>query len=310
MHEPAVVHREKASVANTVRIYSQSIAVIGLALLCSCATAPDGPAIIPASELPADVVMNKEAGRGMDLFVKLRLENGQEFMCAVDTGSPYSQLPKSTEPVLGKLLGTRRFSTLESSNEKENVYAAPKLYLGNTPLLTGSHIGTSDSPMGVLGMDCLRHYCIQLDFQAGKMRFLDSEHVNAAGLGKAFPLTASRYAVIHHGGLFEQKGNELLIDTGCFYDGMANSGLFQREFREQKAQPVPMLNGGVAAGFACFPKCRWDGETYANLIIRKGRPTLIGLRFLARHQVTFDFPKGILYLKRTSGDALRPAGSP
>ena len=42
--------------------------------------------------------------------------------------------------------------------------------------------------MGMLSIDCLKHYCIQLDFAAGKMRFLEPEHVNAVQLGKAFPI--------------------------------------------------------------------------------------------------------------------------
>ncbi len=250
----------------------------------------------------------------MMLFVRLRLEGGGEFPCAVDTGSPNSLLPKSLEQMLGKRLATGRFSTLDSSDETEHVYAAPKLCLGNTLLVTGSYIGTWDSPFGVLGMDCLRHYCIQLDFQARKMRFLDPKHLNAAELGKAFPLMVFPYAAIHHGGLFEQKSSQLLIDTRCWYDGTVNSGLLRQAVREQKAHPIPLLNGGVlegmAPGFAYFPKCFWDGETYTNLIVGSGQPKLLGLRFLARHQVTFNFPKGTMFLKRTSGDALPFATPP
>ncbi len=141
-----------------------TIISIGLVLLCTCATPPHGPAVFPASELPAEVAMNEEAGRGMLLFVKLRLESGEDVSCAVDTGAPTSLLPKSVEPKLGKCLGEAEFSTLDTSKAKERIFAAPKLYLDDTPLVMGSHIGTWDSSMGVLGLDCLRHYCIQLDF--------------------------------------------------------------------------------------------------------------------------------------------------
>ena len=193
---------------------------------------------------------------------------------------------------------------MDGGKEEENIYAAPKLYLGDIPLVTGSHIGTWDGSVGVLGMDCLRHYCVQLDFQAGKMRFLDSEHVNVAELGKAFPLTGSRRAYIHHCGLFEKKNSELLIDTGYPFDGMVNSRLFQWAIREQKTQPIPLLKDGVVQGtvpeLASLPRCVWDGETYTNLVIEAGRPNLIGLGFLARHLVTLDFPNQTMYLKQTS----------
>ena len=49
---------------------------------------------------------------------------------------------------------------------------------------------------------------------------------------------------------------------------------------------------------ALFSQCIWEGQSYTNLIIGK-RFDLIGLRFLARHLVTFDFPRGLVYLKRT-----------
>ncbi len=69
---------------------------------------PDPSAIIPASELPADVSMNKEAGRGNWLFVTLRLESGEELPFFVDTGMTLTLLDKSLEPKLGKRLGTGR----------------------------------------------------------------------------------------------------------------------------------------------------------------------------------------------------------
>ena len=75
---------------------------MSLLLLCSCATTPEPPAIIPASELPADVIVNKDAGRGMWLFVTLRLESGEELPFFVDTGMTFTLFDKSLESKLGK----------------------------------------------------------------------------------------------------------------------------------------------------------------------------------------------------------------
>jgi hypothetical protein len=161
-------------------------------------------------------------------------------------------------------------------------------------------------------MDCLRHYCIQLDFEARRVRFLDPEHLNAADLGQAFPLVDSPYTMINHCGLFENKASKTLIDTGCALDGFVKPGVFNREFREGQEGTVPEIrNGefkGTAPGISIFPKCVWDGETYSNLVVGKGL-NLIGLRFLARHKVTFNFPKGMMYLKRTSDSAVFYEGS-
>ncbi len=262
---------------------------MSLLLLCSCAA--QNPV---RHQLPAPVTINKEAGRGGHLTVTLRLENGKELPFDVDTGAPFTVFNKSLEPQLGKCLGQTSLNWW-NGREESHIYAAPRLYLGGTPLLAADRIFTSDlkrmgpQTMGVLGMDCLKHYCIQLDFAAGEMRFLDPAGVNAAGLGRAFPLTFSGigsqsqsiHPTIHQGGLVGE-GTNLLIDTGCNIDGLVSEGTIK----------------GIAV---LLPECGWEGETFTNLIIAAvDHASALGLSFLARHLVTLDFPNRMLYLKQTS----------
>jgi hypothetical protein len=262
---------------------------MSLLLLCSCATQEP-----IRYQLPAPVTINKEAGCGGHLTVKLRLENGKELAFDVDTGAPVTVFNKSLEPQLGKRLGQSSFNWWDGK-EESHIYAAPKLYLGSTPLPTASKIFTSDlkrmgpQTMGVLGMDCLQHYCIQLDFAAGKMRFLGPDRVKASALGRAFPLTFSGVGsqrqfvrpTIRHGSLIGGSTN-LLIDTGCNIDGLVSEGAIQ----------------GIAV---LLPECVWEGETFTNLIIAAvDHANVLGLSFLARHLVTLDFPNRMMYLKQTS----------
>jgi hypothetical protein len=276
------------------------------AVLCPGVALSASGVVTPARELPASVAMNTGAGDGMLLLVEVRIENGESFPCVVDTGSPNTVLPTSVEPMLGKRLGSRRFSTLDSHNQTEHLYPAPKLYLGDTPLATGSQVGTWGS-RGILGMDCLRHYCVQMDFDTRTLRFLATNQVEGSGWGKPFPLMLSRYATIKHAGFFQDKDCELLIDTGCPFDGYLNPRVYKRAVREKRAHSLPFLKDGVvqgmAPGMALFPECVWDSESYTNLIIGKGF-NLVGLRFLGRHLVTFDFPSGMMYLQRRDDDGL------
>ena len=80
--------------------------------------------------------MNRDAGRGNWLFVTVRLDSGTKLPLLVDTGTPVTLLDKSLAPRLGKRLGTLTFREFDV-RQKSGIYAAPKLYLGNTPLLTG-----------------------------------------------------------------------------------------------------------------------------------------------------------------------------
>jgi len=250
---------------------------------------------------PADVTINDDAGRGGFLLVTLRLETGESLPFSVDTGSPITVVDKSFEPVLGKRLGTMPVQMAGHAQQESGCYAAPTLWLGDVPLQTGSNVWVYDfkQSMGILGMDCLRNYCIQLDLQSGTMRFLDSEHLNTAELGKAFPLTLSRTGpqgrfvrpVIQHVGLVGDNTN-LLVDTGCRIDGLTESGAMWS-----------VIWGGLLSPFGKghLHSRVWDGSNYTNIKIAPvGEANVVGLRFLARHLVTLDFPGRTLYLKQSS----------
>ncbi|HEY9510141.1 MAG TPA: retropepsin-like aspartic protease [Verrucomicrobiae bacterium] len=269
----------------TNRVTSVLLLLSVLGFLCSCATAPEQSLIVPVTELPADVPINKEAGRGGDLTIMVRLENGEELPMVVDTGAPGTVFDKSLDTKLGKQRGTINVRLAQGTWQKDAVFKSPKLYLQNTALRLGPIVAAHDfnrHPMGILGMDCLKHYYIQLDFQAGKMRFLGPGEVNVTNCGKAFPLTFEHnYPFIHQAGLFGDNTN-LLVDLGCNIDGLYNGKTNQAL--------------GVYS-----PECRWMDHSYTNLIVAFADfGNVIGLRFLARHLVTFDFPGNKMYLKQVS----------
>jgi len=251
-------------------------------LLCSCSTGPKPFA--PAKQLPAETSMNKDAGHGGHLNVMISLD-GEELPFILDTGAPVTVLDKSLEPKLGKSHGTASIRLADGVKQKTGIFAPPKLYLGKTSLMPGNFICTYDfkgHPMGILGMDHLQHYCVQLDFAVGKMRFLDPSKLNTNELGQCYPLTFKNgYPCINHSGLAGNNTN-LLIDVGCNVDGAMSKGT--NEF------------DGMY-----LPECHWNGQAYTNLIVAAiSHANLLGLRFLGRHLVTFDFPHQRMFLKQTS----------
>ena len=170
--------------------------------------------------------------------------------------------------------------------------------------------------MGFLGMDCLKNYCIQLDFESGKIRLLDPDRMSTAGLGKAFPLEFSTgpgdnglQPSINHVGLLGGKSINTVIDTGMNSDGeversviqMHSCGSYSGNFLK-RIKHFAAIEGLVNRGVG-LPECVWDGNTYTNISVGEApsdAPSWIGLRFLARHLVTFNFPKAVMYLKRTN----------
>jgi hypothetical protein len=224
-------------------------------------------------------------------------------------------LDKSLEPRLGKRLQTSFRWYGYYGVRPVGIYKAPALYLGNIRLLTGNRIETDDlrqmwnGMSEILGMDCLKHYCVQLDFNANKIRFLGPDHLETEGLGKPFRLTTFFGEVSTHADFLGTKNASLKLDSSDYYDFVLKSSLFQRELQKQKAIWTNQWRTaeGMRMRSACFPEGEFAGRIYTNLIVREcpigmwlGHQSLMGLRFMARHLVTLNFPKQTMYLQRQS----------
>jgi hypothetical protein len=251
--------------------------------------------------------------------VTLRLENGRELLFLADTGAEGTLLDKALEPVLGQRLATGEINWNGLGIlTNVNVYAAPKLYLDHARLRTGDLVVTDDLSrmsadrpvLGILGMDCLRHYCLQLDLAAHRLRFLDPERpADPPVVGtREFPLTLSwpdgkpRLRARFFGGEIATY----LIDTGCPDDADLQPDLYEQEVRRLQAQhpgqtqysKQMILASGVVKHIICFPKITVDGEVCTNFILADcPAGNLLGLRFLSRHRATLNFPQRILTLQ-------------
>jgi hypothetical protein len=281
-----------------------------LALLCSCSTLPKWSADYSTRPpLPANAQFNKSAGDDGPLFLMLRSENGEKLLFMVDTGMPFTVLDKSLESKLGKRLGTTEANYSWFGKTTVGLYSAPKLYLGNTQLLVNDRILTDDLSkmslpghpmMGILGMDCLRHYCIQLDFDAGKIRFLDPDHLKTNDLGKAFPITISGGSAFTCANFFGLKNAWLEIDTGCTIDAALKPEFVQQKLQEQKAEMTNETKTAASAPVrvAYFEKIGLGGNVYRHFILSDCTDdNLLGLRFMGRYLTTLNFPEQTIYLK-------------
>ncbi len=281
--------------------------ILSLIFLCSCAS--EDPV---RSGLPGELDMNKDAGRGQWLFVNLRVA-GEELPFCLDTGAPMTSIDKSFESKLGKRIGTQPTRTFEFTNISD-IYPTPAFYLGKTLLMkTGTHVAATDLSkcsresgrpvMGILGIDVLSSYCIQLDFAANKVRFLDDRHLDKRDLGIAFPLKETLsgcYSIAQN--LVGAKGPGSLIDLGDNADGWLVPQLYYQWTNQQTMR---------VEGEAEFPNGILGGKLYTRLVLRDLGTNYtslapltwyngLGLQFFARNLVTLDFPNQTLYLKQTS----------
>lgn len=266
-------------------------------------------------------------------MLKLRINGGTKVLFVADTGAAATMFDKSLESELGRSIDTGTVWHYGVTN-KVGVYPAPTLYAGNTPLKTaGAAVACFDFTnllnfavpsgpafKGVLGMDVLGHYCIQLDFDRGKVRFLDAR-ADKSDWGTPFPLLevgdgcfaiGANLAGLHDSVNPTNAGYASLIDTGCSDDGWLRPYLY-RVWTNQAVPPPP--------GEARSPDGILGAETYPEIDLSEleqkaadsddshMRFNGIGLHFLSRHLVTLDFPERTMYLKRTSKWGLRDAAT-
>ncbi len=262
--------------------------------------------------------MSDSAGRGGLLIVQVGLEDGEKLPIVIDTGAALTAFDKSLEPKLGKCLDT---GTLVNFGVKQdvNVYGAPNLYLGNVRLqMDGTNVVTFDHKKladhgwpaiaGIIGMDVLQYYCIQLDFAAGTIRFFDDEHVDTNNWGTAFAMTDiddGCFSIDEN--LAGAKGSPSLVDTGCDSSGWLRPALY-RQWTNQAATNLLVHSPDGTLG----------GEMYREIDLRQldakaaasddGHVKFngVGLRALAQNLVTLDFPNRTLYLKHVNDYPLQP----
>jgi hypothetical protein len=196
------------------------------------------------------------------------------------------------------------------------IYQTPKLYLGSVQLLTGKQVYTDDLTrlstghplMGILGMDCLRHYCLQLDLAAYQVRFLDPDQAAKEASGQSIPLALSYIdgKPRIRGKFLGQTYIQYLIDTGSPFDVALSTKRYEHELPRLKAQQADQLQVyrtwnpeiGASVRTTLFPELIFDKDSCTNFMLADcAAENSLGLRLLSRYVTTLDFPKRTMFLQ-------------
>ncbi len=259
-----------------------------------------------------EAYFNRTAGRGGFLFVNVRLEDRRELPFMLDTGCPVTVFDSSLESCLGEVLSTNVIPNGWRGYWTNHLFKAPKLYLGGVELHGGRQVwahdvkGTYAAPplMGVLGFDYLRQCRLQLDFSRCRLSLLTSDQWQTNVPRDSFQLSLKPPM-----NLLGVKGARTIVDTGDYQDGALDAKTFQAQIQAQGHGSSVQTWAGAAGKperLLHLPELDFEHHTYTNVILEDcasssdQQMNLIGLRFLARHLVTFDFPNNQAYLKQNS----------
>jgi hypothetical protein len=139
------------------------------------------------------------------------------------------------------------------------------------------------------------------------VRFLDSGDLKRESLGRAFSMDCAIGVPVVSMKLLGERNLRFMLDSG-FYQ-YADGTLPGEVIR-------PALQNHIAKELGnrifLFEAIDIGAESYKTLSFAEmqiedggGFEGFIGLSFMARHVVTFDFPKGVLYLRSISAQARR-----
>ena len=220
-----------------------------------------------AQKLPPEISINPDAGRGNLLVINVRVA-GKERPFVVDTGAGITCVSQSLAAELGPPVGTVRAYHWDEVLTNQ-LYAMPAMYLGDTRLQGGKRVMAMDlrttsilseeTVEGIVGMDVLSHYCVQVDFAANKLRFLEDSSAGKSDWGRAFPIrpvSDRDPRPMVSGNLLGEKAPHSIIDSGYLGAGWLTPKHFA-QWTNQAAARSPDT--------AYSPDARFLGEAYPEL---------------------------------------------
>ena len=304
----------------------RKIILSSFASLCFCVFSfSAGCATVPESYSPAcakpEVLAEFEIPSDEPAILLPVTFDGEEYLFCLDTGSTTTIFDVSLKNKLGKrILWPKKGKAAGGKSFKVEYFPTPKAYLGPLNLKGRSIIGVVDleavSPAlarkahGIIGMDFLKKYVVQIDFDKATVSFLKSrrdtgifsflqpEKNEHPEWGQ--PLSI-KYEFLS--GLPLVKGRivndvpvNFMIDTGHVIpqvDGDLKSRIFKKVRSKLELETKEGFNK-----LAVIDKFSIGSFEYRDAIFYESNQSSLGLGFLRRHLVTFDFPNRKMYLKK------------
>lgn len=259
---------------------------------------------IPA--LSGEFTIGKE---GRLILLPIEME-GRPLQFLVDTGACRTGFNLSLRESLGPMVGRQRLQT-HAGITNVDTFVWPTVTLNGQSLksdlnvvcvdLTDLSQATNKQIDGVLGMDVLRSQRMRIDFDQGILTFMESLPQPRSKFGTRLPLGFSESGVPYlTGAVGDVPTARFFIDTGAQGNSL-NPELFDRLVEKQQLRSGGPFTSVTVAGMVQGGRGYLDHLTigpihHEGLRTSRVAPSSVGLRYLSRYRVTFDFPDRSVYL--------------
>lgn len=252
------------------------------------------------------------------LIVPVTVSNEQHFF-VIDSGASCNAFHTDLRSCLGEPIGNRSIKGGGGNEVEAEFFRPPDAHVGTVPVTRRSVVACLDlTPVrsamgrdiqGILGIPFFATNIIQVDFDLRELRILpkSTEPTETWGSSLDVVFTKSNRPVVR-ASLGGHDNEPCLIDTG--FSGTFNlraavyDYLLQVKKITSRGDTVMGTIGGIGKSTrGSLSESELAGYEHQDLLVlrRDGKMSLVGLDYLRRYLVTFDFGNGKIYLAKGLG---------
>jgi len=254
----------------------------------------------------------KIAKRGEPILLPVKFK-GKEYSFMLETGCALSVFDISLKHELGEVKGIARTQTGGRGTIDVQLFDTPEAFLGPLNLRDDGQVICLDHRMfslilgrelsGALGMNFLKKYVIQIDFDEGRLLFIQPTDSPDPDWGEELAITYGPQGRPYiTGTVLGSIDVHFLIDTGMNYTGDLETKIFKDipKGRVTKFSKDTVQVAGATIQELSFrvDDLSFGSLKYQGLILDVANSSRLGLGFLSRNIVTLDFPNSKVYFKK------------
>ncbi|MHC4110713.1 MAG: aspartyl protease family protein [Planctomycetota bacterium] len=281
-----------------------------LVFTSGCADEPERASDAPANQ---KVIAEFKIARSGDPILLPVTFKDKEYLFLLDTGSSHTAFDTSLKHELGEVTKVKKGLTAGSRIVTE-FYNAPAAFLGPLNVKDCGEVACLDLKMvslvlgkqisGLLGMNFLNKYIVQIDYDNGTLLFLQPLQKRHSGWGNELSISYNSHGIpTITGNIYDSIKVDFQIDTGATNStGGLSSNIFDQILSEKELKTseelIATASGIVQSREARIGNLSVGSFEYQDLIFGEANWSHLGLLFLSRHIVTLDFPNNRIYLKK------------
>lgn len=247
--------------------------------------------------------------------------SGETFEFLLDTGASSCLVDKSLAHLLGEPVG-RVYAQTPTGVEALELYLPLQASVGelalspNEPMvcvdLSWLERTTGEAVRGIIGMSFIRRFGLQLDFDNGVVRFIESPLPDEGTFGqelelKLEPESTPELTVA----IIDTTEWTFTVDTGCGPTGSMDHRTCEHLTALEVLHPIGLTRGGAlmrgfTARMAVLDSLTLGPFTHWNLMLSRTESSVVGIPFLAQYNITFDFPERRVWFRPSKRHGIPP----